>query len=312
LKRETVSSTIIRVQTVVLKIRIRSLDRAGATRLAAPAHEFKATEDVSRIVKVSNPQNWATIPNNLGTALAWLGERQGGAEGARRLAAAVETLRQALTVQTSAHLPQGWAITQYNLGLALQIQIRLEGFPTGLERGDRLARAEGIRDDPVAQALLQTLALVCQVAAERHAEASRAFASLVGLVERQPDHFHLVWDWTLLRKLIAESKVPALASGRESLQKLIDAGAGDTKAAILAGLNELKDAFTARAAVPKKPATSSPAPAPASPARPDQTEPNVRTGSNFRTGSRNHGSHAELLSSAFSAEVDLRPATQME
>ncbi len=140
----------------------------------------------------------------------------------------------------------------------------------------------------------------------------RSVASLVGRVERQPDNCHLVWDWTLLRKLIAESKLPALASRRESQQKLIDAGARDAKAAILAGPNELKDAFTARAAVPKKPATSSPAPAPASPARPEQTEQNVRIGSNFRTGSRNHGPHAELLTSSCSAEVDLRPATGIE
>jgi tetratricopeptide (TPR) repeat protein len=205
------------------------------------------------------PQDWARTQNNLGLALQSLGQRQGGGEGARHLAEAVEAHRQALTVRTRDVLPQQWARTQNNLGIALQIQIRLEGFPKGLEQVDRLSQAKGIRNDPVAQASLQTVALVCQVAADQNAEARRAFASLVALVERQPDDFHLVWDWAPLRKLIAESKVPALAARRgslQNLQKLIDAVDRANKAAILAGLKEIQDAFTARAEVPKKPAAS--------------------------------------------------------
>ena len=181
---------------------------------------------------------WARAPG--------LGERQGGAEGLRRLAEAVEAYRQALTVYTRDDLPQQWAATQNNLGIALQIQIRLDGFPKGLEQVDRLSQAEGIRNDPVAQASLRTLALVCQVATDQNAEASRAFASLVALIERQPDDFHLVWDWTPLRKLLAESKVPTLPARRESLKKLIDAVNRDNKAAILAGLEEAQGAFTGR------------------------------------------------------------------
>jgi hypothetical protein len=110
----------------------------------------------------------------------------------------------------------------------------------------QLTSAEGIRNDPVAQASLRTLALACQVATDQNAEASRSFASLVALIERQPDDFHLVWDWTSLRKLLAESKVPTLPARRESLNKLIDAVNRDNKAAILAGLEEAQGAFTGR------------------------------------------------------------------
>jgi tetratricopeptide (TPR) repeat protein len=224
----------------------------GAQLLAEAVEAFRQALTVR--TRADLPLHWATTQVNLGAALRSLGERQGGAEGARRLNEAVAAFRQALTVRTRDVLPQQWAATQYNLGIALQIQIRLDGFPKGLEQVDRLSQAEGIRNDPVAQASLQTLALVCQVAADRDTEASRAFTSLVALVERQPDDFYLVWDWATLRKLIAESKVPSIAARRGSLHKLIDAVDRDNKAAILAGLKEVQDAFTARAE-PKKPAS---------------------------------------------------------
>ena len=214
------------------------------------------------------PQQWATTQNNLGNALTDLGERLGGPEGLRRLNEAVEAYRQALTVRKRDDLPQLWATTQNNLGNALQIQVRLGGFPAGLEQVDRLEKAEGIRDDPVAQASLRTLAIVCQVATHQDAEASRAFASLVALVERQPADFHLVWDWTLLRDHLlvwdwtltllrdhlANSKAPPPPARREPLRKLLDAVRRDNnKAAILAGLKEVQAAFPARAEEPEIP-----------------------------------------------------------
>ena len=164
----------------------------------------------------------------------------------RRLAEAVQAHQQALTVRTRDALPYYWATTQNNLGRALQVQIGQEGFAKGLELVDRLSQAEGIRDDPVAQASLRTLALVCQITSEHGDEARHTFGSLVALVERQPDDFHLVWDWTPLRKLLAESKVPTLPARRESLKRLIDAVSRDNKAAILAGLKEAQGAFTGR------------------------------------------------------------------
>jgi tetratricopeptide (TPR) repeat protein len=225
---------------------------AGAGRLAEAVQAYQLALTV--FTRQGLSQQWAMTQHNLGNALASLGEQQGGAAGAGRLAEAVQAYQLALTVRTRQGLPQQWARTQSNLGNALQTQIRLHGFPKGLEQVDRLSQAEGLRDDPVAQASLQTLALVGSVAAERHAEASRTFTNLVALVERQPDDFHLVWDWTPLRELLAESKVPALATRRASLQKLIDAVARENKAAILAGLKELQAAFRARAEGPKKPA----------------------------------------------------------
>jgi hypothetical protein len=197
------------------------------------------------------PQFWAQTQNNMGSALANLSMREKGAEGAQRLAEAVQAFQQALIVRTRDVLPYYWATTQKNLGLTLQIQIGLYGFAKGLDLVDRLSQAEGIRDDPVAQASLRTLALVCQIATERGNEARRTFGSLVALVERQQDDFCLVWNWAPLRKLVAESKAPSVSAHREGLQKLIDAVGRDNKAAILAGLREVQNALTA----PGEPAT---------------------------------------------------------
>jgi tetratricopeptide (TPR) repeat protein len=216
----------------------------GTRRLAEAVEAFRQAFTV--YTRDALPQYWAAIQNNLGNTLRSLGERQGGAEGARRLAEAVQAYQQALTVFTRDVLPYYWASTQINLGRVLQVQIGQDGFAKGLELVDRLSRAEGIRDDPVAQASLRTLALVCQVATGHGEEARRTFGSLVALVERQPDDFRLVWEWTPLRKLVAESKAPSVSAHREGLQELIDAVARDNKAAILAGLKEVQDRLISR------------------------------------------------------------------
>jgi hypothetical protein len=192
------------------------------------------------------PQDWAGTQSNLGSALVILVMQKGGAEGARKLDEGVQAYRQALTVYTRDVLPQYWATTQSNLGAALQLQIDRYGFARGLEQVDRLSQAEGICDDPVAQGSLQTLALVCHVATDHGDEARRTFGSLLALVEHQPDDFRLVWDWAPLRKLVAESKAPSVSAHRESLQKLIDAVGRGNKAAILAGLKEVRDQLPLR------------------------------------------------------------------
>ena len=128
------------------------------------------------------------------------------------------------------------------------------GFPAGLEQVDRLAQVEGIRDDPVAQASLRTLAIVCHVATHQDAEARRAFASLVALVERQPADFHLVWDWTEISAITSRTrKHHPSRTVAQSLRKLLDAVSRDNKAAILAGLKEVQAAFPARAEEPAPP-----------------------------------------------------------
>ncbi len=229
----------------------------GLRRLSEAVEAFRQALTVR--TRDDLPQDWALTQNNLGTALQSLGQRLGGSEGLRRLNEAVEAYRQALAVFTRGDLPQYWAMTQNNLGRALQIQVRLSGFPAGLEQVDRLAQAEGLRNDPVAQASLRTPAIVCHVATHQDAEASRTFASLVALVERQPADFHLVWDWTDLRDHLANPKAPPIPDRREPLRKLLDAVSRDNnKAAILAGLKEVQAAFPGRAEEPEIPIRQAP------------------------------------------------------
>ena len=63
------------------------------------------------------PLDWATTQNNLGTALATLGERE---SGTARLEEAVTAYRDALQERTRERVPLDWATTQNNLGNALR------------------------------------------------------------------------------------------------------------------------------------------------------------------------------------------------
>jgi tetratricopeptide (TPR) repeat protein len=197
------------------------------------------------------PQEWARIRGNLGNAYRSLGELRGGTEGARMLSEAVEIHRQALTVLPRSAFPQDWLRTQKNLGDALQAEIHLSGFATGLQQLGRLAQAEGLRDDPIFQASQLTLAVLCHVAVDQEGEASYAFASLIGLVRRQPEDFRLIWDWSPAREIIAKSTVPAISVRREGLNYLITAVTRDNKAAMLADLEKAKTVFATRAEGPK-------------------------------------------------------------
>ena len=62
------------------------------------------------------PLDWAMTQNNLGTALATLGERE---SGTARLEEAVAAYRAALEERTRERVPLDWAQTQNNLGTAL-------------------------------------------------------------------------------------------------------------------------------------------------------------------------------------------------
>ncbi len=59
------------------------------------------------------PLEWATTQNNLGLALARLGERESGTV---RLEEAVAAYRAALEERTRERVPLAWATTQNNLG----------------------------------------------------------------------------------------------------------------------------------------------------------------------------------------------------
>ena len=62
------------------------------------------------------PLDWATMQNNLGSALAILGERE---SGTACLEAAVAAYRTALEERTRNRVPLDWATTQTNVGTAL-------------------------------------------------------------------------------------------------------------------------------------------------------------------------------------------------
>jgi tetratricopeptide (TPR) repeat protein len=69
-----------------------------------------------KIAKRDRSDNWAMEQNNLGSALAALGERE---EGTARLEEAVAAYRAALEVRTRDRVPLDWAMTQNNLAAVL-------------------------------------------------------------------------------------------------------------------------------------------------------------------------------------------------
>jgi tetratricopeptide (TPR) repeat protein len=92
---------------------------------------FAFRQALTVITRERVPLDWAMTQNNLGTALAVLGER--GDDAA--LNAAVTAYREALTVLTRERVPLDWAMTQNNLGTALAV--------LG-ERGDDAALREAV------------------------------------------------------------------------------------------------------------------------------------------------------------------------
>jgi tetratricopeptide (TPR) repeat protein len=214
----------------------------GLRHLAGSVEVYR--QALAVFTRADLPQSWATNQDNLGTALRSLGKRQGGAEGVRHLTEAVGAYRQALAVRTRADLPQDWTMTQKNLGRALQTLIRLYGFPSAPEQVARLSQTDGLRDDPVASASLKALASFALAASAQDAQARRALAELVAMIERQPDDFQLVWEWSTLRTFLAESADPAIVAHCETLSKLLDAlEPGRDRKALLAKLKSLNGSF---------------------------------------------------------------------
>ena len=88
---------------------------------------------LAEIEKEDNPQEWASLMNNIGNTYTSLGERVSGEAAQQCLTEAVAACKAALTVYTRETLPQDWAMTQMNLGNALRNQ------------GERAGGAEGQR-----------------------------------------------------------------------------------------------------------------------------------------------------------------------
>jgi hypothetical protein len=72
--------------------------------------------------------------NNLGNALATLGEREAGEAGTTWLAEAVAAFRAALQERTRERVPLDWATAQMNLGSALRALGGREAGPARLEQ----------------------------------------------------------------------------------------------------------------------------------------------------------------------------------
>lgn len=84
------------------------------------------------------PLHWAQTQNNLGNALATLGERK---SGTARLEEAVQAYHEALQERTRQRVPLDWATTQSNLGNALMSLGQRESGTVRLEQAVAAYRA---------------------------------------------------------------------------------------------------------------------------------------------------------------------------
>ena len=107
---------------------------------------LSAVERYKRLVALTQrvPLDWAMTQNNLGNALAALGERE---SGTARLEEAVAAYRAALKERTRERVPLDWATTQNNLGIALRtLGERRERHGAAGGGGRRLSRGAGGMD----------------------------------------------------------------------------------------------------------------------------------------------------------------------
>src|SRR3984893_14908864 len=121
------------------------------------------------------PLDWATIQNNLGSALATLGERE---SGTARLEDAVAAYRAALEERTRERVPLDWAMTQTNLGTALRALGQRETGTARLEEAVsafRSALQEYTRERvPLAWALIQcNVGIALRTVGERESGTAR-------------------------------------------------------------------------------------------------------------------------------------------
>ncbi|MBU1052791.1 MAG: hypothetical protein KKC46_03045, partial [Proteobacteria bacterium] len=84
--------------------------------------------------KVSAPQKWASLMNNISNTYWNVGIRAEGSASREYLKKAVDGFSKILKVYNRESLPQDWAMTQNNMGIALQEQ----GIRTGVKEGAKL------------------------------------------------------------------------------------------------------------------------------------------------------------------------------
>ncbi len=117
----------------------RAGERDGAARGGGRGLSRGAEERTRERV----PLDWAMTQNNLGNALATLGERE---SGTARLEEAVRPIGLALEERTRQRVPLQWATTQNNLGDALATLGERESSTTRLEEAVGLSRGAGGAD----------------------------------------------------------------------------------------------------------------------------------------------------------------------
>ena len=137
-------------------------------------------------------------------------------------------------------------MTQNSFGIAIQLLIARGGLPPGPRTCRPPRREPTALGADLAQASLRALTVYLLAASGKDAEAGRALAELVGLVEGQAGDFRLVWNWSPLRTSLAESKDEAVVARREKLSQWLDAlQPGRDREALLADLRKLAQAFPA-------------------------------------------------------------------
>ena len=119
----------------------------------------RSIEVLRSVLKEQNrdrvPLDWAVTQNNLGIALATLGERE---SGTARLEEAVAAYRAALEEWTRERVPLDWATTQNNLGNALlrlgeresgtaRLEEAVAAYRAALEEQDARSGAARLGDD---------------------------------------------------------------------------------------------------------------------------------------------------------------------
>jgi tetratricopeptide (TPR) repeat protein len=174
-------------------------------------------------LSAQRPLAWAATQNNLGNALARLGERE---SGTARLEEAIAAYRNALTVQTRERVPLDWATTQNNLGNALETLGERENSTARLEEAvaaHRDALKELTRERvPFDWAATQNnLGLALATLGERESGTARLEVAVAafrdGLTERTRERVPLDWAMSFggqgvaLMRLAERTKDAAMA-----------------------------------------------------------------------------------------------------
>jgi tetratricopeptide (TPR) repeat protein len=123
---------------------VREGERAGGAKAMALLDQaVQALRSALEVrTKAALPQDWAWTQNGLGLALWDEGTRSGGGDKATALLGeSVQAFKSALEVRTKADLPQDWAQTEMNLGIALMAEGNLVAGSKAMDFFDQAVQA---------------------------------------------------------------------------------------------------------------------------------------------------------------------------